>query len=235
MNPVCPCTGGDGGAEVVWLAVVFAAVLLVARLRRRRKYNVIRRSDVKNEEHGSKSIFDGRTAAPSQDDEDSGKAHPFPWKAAVVIGLIVLVGLVFALKRRGDLPGPGTTASHSGDASTGAVSGDLPRLIEIGSVTCIPCKMMKPILDELRQEYAGRLQVDFIDVQVDRKAIMKYGIRMIPTQVFLSAEGKELFRHEGFFPKEEILSKWKEVGIDLDSLRQEEPPEPPQTESKGNT
>ena len=234
MNPVCPCSGGGAGAEVVWLAVAFSAVLLVARLRRCRKYNVIRRSDVKNEEHESKSIFDGRTAAPSQEDKDSGKAPLFPWKAAVVIGLIVLVGLVFALKRGGDSTGPGT-ASHSGDTSTGAVSGELPRLIEIGSVTCIPCKMMKPILDELRQEYAGRLQVDFIDSQIDREAAMEYRIRVIPTQVFLSAEGNELFRHEGFFPKEEILAKWRELGVDLNSPIEEEAPEPPQTESKGNT
>ena len=189
---------------------------------------------MKNEEHESKSIFDGRTTTPSQEDEDSGKAHPFPWKAAVVIGLIILVGLVFALKRGGDSTGPGT-ASRSGNASTGAVSGDLPRLIEIGSVTCVPCKMMKPILDQLRQEYAGRLQVDFIDVKVNREAAAKFKIRVIPTQVFLSADGKELFRHEGFFPKEEILAKWKEVGIDLNSPTQEQAPEPPQTESKGNT
>jgi len=167
---------------------------------------------VKNEEHESKTIFDRRTAAPIQEDEPSGKAHLLPWKAAVVIGLVVVVGLVLALKRGGD-SAPSGTASHPGDASTGAVSGDLPRLIEIGSVTCVPCKMMKPILDELRQEYAGRLQVDFIDVQVDRETAMKYRIRMIPTQVFLSADGKELFRHEGFFPKEEIEKKLAEMGV----------------------
>ena len=158
-------------------------------------------------------------------------------RIAVVVGLALVIGVVIATKREKEPVSPAadeTQPAHPAHAARDGQPG-LPRLLELGSVSCIPCKMMAPILDELRKEYPGSLQVDFIDVNLDREAAMKYGIRMIPTQVFLSAEGKELFRHEGFFPKEEILSKWKEVGIDLDSLRQEEPPEPPQTESKGNT
>jgi len=167
---------------------------------------------VKEEEHESHRVPAGRAGASSQEKETSDKAPAFVWKAIVVVGLIVLVGLVLALKRGGEATGP-ATPTRSDDASAGAVSGALPRMIEIGSITCIPCKMMAPILDELRKEYAGRLRVDFIDVRKDRGAAAKFGIRVIPTQVFLDAGGKELFRHEGFFPREEIEKQLAAMGV----------------------
>jgi thioredoxin 1 len=55
----------------------------------------------------------------------------------------------------------------------------------------------------------------FIDVWENPKAGDPYGIKLIPTQIFLDAKGKELFRHEGFFSKEDILAKWKELGIEF--------------------
>jgi thioredoxin 1 len=91
----------------------------------------------------------------------------------------------------------------------------IPSLIDLGRTFCIPCKMMAPILEELKKEYAGRMHVEFIDVGDNPQAARKYGIRMIPTQVFLDASGKELYRHVGFFSKEDILKKWKELGVDL--------------------
>ena len=75
--------------------------------------------------------------------------------------------------------------------------------------------MMAPILAELRQEYSGQLQVDFIDVWKNESAGDEFGVRVIPLQIFFDAAGKELFRHEGFFAKEDILAKWKELGVDL--------------------
>ncbi|MDD5011681.1 MAG: thioredoxin family protein, partial [Phycisphaerae bacterium] len=91
----------------------------------------------------------------------------------------------------------------------------LPRLLELGADKCIPCKMMKPILEELTQEYTGKLQVEFYDVWKDPAPGQKYGVRMIPTQIFLDPNGKELFRHEGFFSKEDILAAWKKFGFDF--------------------
>jgi len=90
-----------------------------------------------------------------------------------------------------------------------------PRLVDLGADKCIPCKMMKPILDELRSEYKGIFDVVFIDVWKDPAPGQKAGIRVIPTQIFYDASGKELFRHEGFYSKEDILSKWKELGLDM--------------------
>ena len=95
----------------------------------------------------------------------------------------------------------------------------IPRLVDLGAKKCIPCKMMAPILDELKANYVGVLDVQFIDVwqQENAEQAEKYGIRSIPTQIFISPDGKELFRHEGFFAKEDILAKWKELGFDLNA------------------
>jgi thioredoxin 1 len=91
----------------------------------------------------------------------------------------------------------------------------LPRLVDLGAGKCIPCKMMAPILEDLRKTYAGKMDVVFIDVWETPDAGKKYGINDIPTQIFYDAAGKELFRHEGFFGKDDILAKWKELGVNL--------------------
>ncbi len=89
----------------------------------------------------------------------------------------------------------------------------LPRLVDLGAGKCIPCKQMKPILAELTRDYADQFAVVFIDVWENKAAGEPYGIRMIPTQIFYGADGKELFRHEGFFAKKDILAKWRELGV----------------------
>jgi len=91
----------------------------------------------------------------------------------------------------------------------------LPRLVDLGAGKCIPCKQMKPVLAELTQEYAGQFEVVFIDVWENKAAGEPYGIRLIPTQIFFAADGKELARHEGFMAKKDILAKWKELGVAL--------------------
>jgi thioredoxin 1 len=122
----------------------------------------------------------------------------------VVVG-IALSGLAwFGLSRAA---GPGATRD--------VAARPIPRLVDLGARTCIPCKAMAPILDGLRAEYAGRMEVVFIDVWKDREAADAYAIRIIPTQVFFGADGRELARHEGFMGKEEILAQWKAVGVDF--------------------
>lgn len=82
----------------------------------------------------------------------------------------------------------------------------LVTLIELGSVKCVPCRMMQPILDEIAKEYEGKVKVVFYDVwtKEGRPYAEKYRISMIPVQVFLDKDGKEFYRHVGFFPKDEI-------------------------------
>ncbi len=137
------------------------------------------------------------------------------WKIAVVVGLVAVVAIVVLSKQKWSSPTADETAPSGGAVETSRTVAGLPRLVDLGSVFCIPCKMMAPILEELKKEYAGRLQVDFIDVWKNPEAGTPYGIRLIPTQVFLAPDGKELWRHEGFLGKEEILAKWKELGMDL--------------------
>jgi len=134
------------------------------------------------------------------------------WKIALVAALAAAVAIVIIDKQKGSSPG---TDADKGAAELSRSGAGLPRLVDLGSTTCIPCKMMAPILEELKKEYEGNLQVEFLDVMANPDAATPYKISLIPTQVFFDASGKERFRHEGFFAKEDILAKWKELGIDL--------------------
>ncbi len=91
----------------------------------------------------------------------------------------------------------------------------LPKLLDLGANKCIPCKMMAPILEELKKDYAGKLDVEFIDVWKNPDAGKPFKIEIIPTQIFFDAKGNERFRHIGFFSKDDILAQWKELGVDL--------------------
>ncbi|MDQ1353318.1 MAG: thioredoxin 1 [Acidobacteriota bacterium] len=87
--------------------------------------------------------------------------------------------------------------------------------IELGSVRCIPCKKMMPIIEEIKKEYAGQVKVVFYDVWTPEGAPFagQYKIKLIPTQVFLDKDGNEYFRHVGFFPKEELVAVLKQKGV----------------------
>ena len=89
----------------------------------------------------------------------------------------------------------------------------LPLLIDLGRGTCIPCKRMKPILEELTEEYKGKAVIKYVDLRFQPEEGRKYGIRLIPTQIFFDAEGNEVYRHEGFMDKESIIAKFREMGV----------------------
>jgi thioredoxin 1 len=159
-----------------------------------------------------------------------------------VVGAVVLLGLLAILLRRGaerdadHRSAVQAVASEPAQASVAvppsaaapiapvapspepapvpaSTPASLPRLVDVGAGTCIPCKMMAPILEELGREYAGAFKVDVYDLRQDRAAATQYGVRVIPTQIFFDAAGREVFRHEGFFAKEDILAKWQELGV----------------------
>jgi len=131
-------------------------------------------------------------------------------KILIVVVLVAAVVVVIALK----YTKPSADANKPSNQISTPTS-PLPKLVDIGAGTCIPCKMMAPILEELKKEYAGKLVVEFVDVRENADAVGRYKITLIPTQIFFDASGIELFRHEGFMSKEDILAKWKELGIDL--------------------
>jgi thioredoxin 1 len=86
-------------------------------------------------------------------------------------------------------------------------------MIDLGATACIPCKLMAPILVKLEKQYAGRAAVVFFDVWKDQAPAKRFGIRTIPTQIFFDKDGKEVYRHEGFLSEEEIISRFKDMGV----------------------
>lgn len=88
-----------------------------------------------------------------------------------------------------------------------------PTLVEFGATGCVPCDMMQPILEKLRKAHAGRLNVVFVHVGEEKVLAARHGIRAIPVQVFFDREGKEFFRHEGFFPEAEVNRVLGQMGI----------------------
>lgn len=87
--------------------------------------------------------------------------------------------------------------------------------VELGSVNCIPCKMMQPVMENIEKKYGEQVKVIFYDVwtQEQRPYADKYRIKLIPTQVFIDENGKEFHRHEGFYPEAEIDKILKEKGL----------------------
>ncbi len=137
-------------------------------------------------------------------------------KILIVAALAAAVAATVALresKARID-PTP-RTAEAAKVAEVPTAAARLPKLLDLGADKCIPCKAMAPILESLRQEYAGRFDVEFIDVWKNGDAGKLYGVEMIPTQIFFDADGKELYRHVGFFGREDILTQWRELGVDV--------------------
>ena len=118
-------------------------------------------------------------------------------------------------------PSPEASAETQPEAKP-ATTAAMPHLLDLGAHSCIPCKMMAPILEELTKEYEGRMNVTFIDVWANPDEGKKYGIEQIPTQIFYGSDGKELFRHVGFLAKEDILAKWRELGYDFAATEKEE-------------
>jgi len=87
--------------------------------------------------------------------------------------------------------------------------------IELGSVRCIPCKQMQAVMKAIEKKYGNQVKVVFHDVWTEKGKPFgtKYGITAIPTQVFLDETGKEYFRHEGYFPEEELVKVLNQKGV----------------------
>lgn len=130
------------------------------------------------------------------------------WKIIIPVAVIAAAAVLIVARESG-------RPSAEEAASSGGPGGGIPALIDLGADRCIPCIKMAPILEELKEEYRGRLEVIFLDVWKDRTAGQRYGIRLIPTQIFFDAEGKELGRHEGFIGKEDILNTFRRFGVEI--------------------
>ncbi len=90
---------------------------------------------------------------------------------------------------------------------------DMVTLVDVGSKSCIPCKMMAPILEKLGKDYKSRAAIVFIDVRNDPDRAEAFGIKIIPTQIFFDKQGKEVLRHTGFMSEEAIVTQLKKMGV----------------------
>ncbi len=119
--------------------------------------------------------------------------------------LIFLIGTTVACSSSG----PGTVA----EVVPGIPVENRVTMVDLGAKTCIPCKLMAPILEELKEEYKGRAEIIFIDVWEEEELAIKFKVAAIPTQIFYDKSGKEVFRHVGFMDKDSIEKKFTELQV----------------------
>lgn len=122
---------------------------------------------------------------------------------------LAVSGLFLALTA-GALPAAERTGDFDKIPAKGMVT-----MIDLGSKSCIPCKLMSGTLVKLDKLYRGKAAIIFIDVNRHRDQGYRFGIRGIPTQIFFDADAREVYRHEGFMSEEAIVAQLKEMGVDL--------------------
>jgi thioredoxin 1 len=99
------------------------------------------------------------------------------------------------------------------------LSKKVPILLEFGRGWCIPCKYMKPILEDMGKAYSGKAIVTTVDMDANKDLVRDFRIRMMPTQVFLTPDGKEFFRNEGTLERENIGQVFTNMGLAAPALQ----------------
>ncbi len=125
---------------------------------------------------------------------------------AVLLSLFFLAGELFLLMSAT------STQADPGKPHEVPLKG-MVTMVDLGAKSCVPCKMMAPILEKLEKEYRGRASIVFIDVRNDPDEAGRFGIKVIPTQIFYDKQGKEVFRHTGFMSEEAIVTQLKKMGV----------------------
>uniref|UniRef100_I2Q6X8 Thioredoxin domain-containing protein n=1 Tax=Desulfovibrio sp. U5L TaxID=596152 RepID=I2Q6X8_9BACT len=110
--------------------------------------------------------------------------------ACFALALVLVAGVCFAATPVPEVPVKGMVT-----------------VVDLGAKTCIPCKMMVPVLDAMEKQYQGKASVVFIDVRENPAQATKFGIRTIPTQIFYDKNGKEMYRHEGFLDQQPFAER----------------------------
>ncbi len=128
------------------------------------------------------------------------------------IALIMLVSLMLSCNAQNSVQGkkPNETITQKKNVVKYKVT-----FIELGSVRCIPCQKMQSVMKSIKEKYPNQVDVIFYDVWTPegKPFATQYNIHAIPTQVFLDKTGKEFFRHEGYFPEEELVKILKTKGV----------------------
>jgi thioredoxin 1 len=126
--------------------------------------------------------------------------------------VVSLVLVVLALAALFHPEGASLLLAEPGKAPDVPVKG-MVTMLDLGAKSCIPCKMMAPIMEKLEKDYKGKAAIVFIDVWKDPDQSKRFGIRAIPTQIFYDKEGKEVYRHEGFMSENAIVTQLKDMGV----------------------
>jgi thioredoxin 1 len=135
-------------------------------------------------------------------------------KAVTRMGVVLVVAMTVGILAAPDV----WTQSKTGGSQAGGdakIKKPLVTFVELGSVKCVPCRQMQPVMKAIETKYGNQVSVVFYDVwEPDQREYAEtYDIRVIPTQVFLDSTGKEFFRHEGFLPEVEIDKLLQKRGL----------------------
>jgi thioredoxin 1 len=134
--------------------------------------------------------------------------------AKILIPILVLAGVSAIILTKNFSSAPQQIQkTENKESKNDSSNQSLPMLIDLGRGTCKACKLMLPILQDLQEEYKGRAIIKIVDIRYDPEPARVYNIRLIPTQIFFDATGKEVYRHEGFMDKISIEQKLKEIGV----------------------
>ena len=130
-------------------------------------------------------------------------------------GMVVIAGNCQAAGKESAKESPTKTTAKQ------AIKLKIPKLIDFGAEKCGSCKQLAPILEKMKQEYAGIMDVVFVDVWKKKNVAVaqQHKIESIPTQIFFNAAGKELWRHVGFISEQEMLKQFKKLGYDIKALK----------------
>jgi len=127
-------------------------------------------------------------------------------KFRVIVALIT--GVLIVAIVAGVLPASEQTGGFENVPVKGMVT-----MIDLGAKSCIPCRMMAPIMEKMDKRYQGKSAIVFIDVWEHREQAGRFGVRAIPTQIFFDPEGKEVYRHVGFMSEEDIVKQLEKMGV----------------------
>ena len=135
---------------------------------------------------------------------------------AVLLGIVILSFILGPPVR--DLPGSPARLQEAEAADSSSIEGienpqHLPVLLEFSLDICMPCRRMKPILDEVAKEYQSKLLVKILEIEDYPGLTRQFDIRVVPTQIFLDSEGKVLQRHQGFLDKASLVGVLNQMGI----------------------
>ncbi|MFP4256605.1 MAG: thioredoxin family protein [Desulfobacterales bacterium] len=133
--------------------------------------------------------------------------------ALAAVAVILAAAAAWGLLQTGTVFQSGSQNASQETAGKSPAPGEVT-LLDLGADQCRPCKMMAPVLEELKETYEGRAEIIFIDVWKNRDAAEEYGISAIPTQIFFNEKGEEVKRHTGFMDKKTIIKNLSELGVE---------------------